>query len=332
MISDVSRRRVIGITAAAAGMALLPLGRKALATPSAVSWRGEAMGAQATLVINHPDRAVALRLVDQVTAEVRRLERIFSLYREDSDLVKLNRQGFLVSPATELVEILRRCNDAWRLTERAFDPTVQPLWIAYQRHFSDPGATAAGPSRRIMEEALDRVGFDRLVYSEDRIELPVAGSALTLNGIAQGYVTDKVVDLLRGGGIEHALVDMGESRAIGSAPEDRPWRIGITDPSNSEAIVKVLQVADRAVATSSPSGFRFDENGRFTHIIDPRTGSTPQRYASVSVVAREAATADALSTAFNLMDLDKIAGAIQRFDDVEAYVLSPDAAWSHIKS
>lgn len=329
---SISRRRVIGITAASAGMALIPFGRKALATSSAVSWRGEAMGAQATLVINHPDRGIALRLVDEVAAEVRRLERIFSLYREDSDLTRLNRQGFLVSPATELVEILRRCDDVWRLTGRAFDPTVQPLWMAYQRHFSDPRATAAGPSRQVIQEALDRVGFDKMAYSDDRIELPVAGSALTLNGIAQGYATDKVVDLLRACGVEHALVDMGESRAIGSTPEDRPWRIGITDPSNSEAILKVLQVTDRAVATSSPSGFRFDEHGRFTHIIDPRTGSTPQRYASLSVVAREAATADALSTAFTLMDVETIAGAVRRLDGVDAYVLSQDALWTHVKS
>jgi FAD:protein FMN transferase len=332
MISHMSRRRFIGITAAAAGMALLPLGGKALATPSAVSWRGEAMGAQATLLINHPDRALALRLVDQVAAEVRRLERIFSLYREDSDLTKLNRQGFLVSPATDFVEILRRCNDVWLLTERAFDPTVQPLWIAYKRHFSDPRATAAGPSRQVIQEALDRVGFDKIAYSEDRIELPVAGSALTLNGIAQGYVTDKVVDLLRAGGVEHALVDMGESRAIGSAPEDRPWRIGITDPSNSDSILKVLPLTDSAVATSSPAGFQFDEDGRFTHIIDPRTGSTPQRYASLSVVALTATIADALSTAFSLMDVETIAGAVRRLDGVDAYVLSQDALWTHIKS
>ncbi|MCA0008702.1 MULTISPECIES: FAD:protein FMN transferase [unclassified Mesorhizobium] len=290
------------------------------------------MGAQATLLINHPDRALALRLVDQVAAEVRRLERIFSLYREDSDLSRLNRQGFLVSPATDLVEILRRCNDVWRLTGRAFDPTVQPLWLAYQRHFSDPGATAAGPSRRVMQEALDRVGFDRLAYSEDRIELPMAGSALTLNGIAQGYATDKVVDLLRAGGVEHALVNMGEGRAIGSAPEDRPWRIGITDPFNSDSILKVLPLTDSAVATSSPAGFQFDEDGRFTHIIDPRTGSTPQRYASLSVVAPTATIADALSTAFSLMDVETIAGAVRRLDGVDAYVLSQDTLWTHVKS
>lgn len=332
MISDISRRRVIGITAAAAGMALIPFGRNVRAAPSAVTWRGEAMGAQATLVINHPDRALALRLVDEVAAEVRRLERIFSLYREDSDLTRLNRQGFLISPATELVDILRCCNDVWRLTGRAFDPTVQPLWVAYQRHFSDPRASAAGPSRKVLREALDRVGFDKLAYSEDRIELPAAGSALTFNGIAQGYVTDRVVDLLRGGGIEHALVDMGESRAIGSAPEGRPWRIGIADPSSSDSIVKVLQVTDRAVATSSPLGFQFDAHGQFTHIIDPRTGSTPQRYASLSVIARKAVMADALSTAFNLMDLDTIAGAIRQLDGVEAYALSGTAGWTHIKS
>ncbi|WP_352602039.1 FAD:protein FMN transferase [Mesorhizobium sp. M0488] len=96
--------------------------------------------------------------------------------------------------------------------------------------------------------------------------------------------------------------------------------------------MKVLPLTDSAVATSSPAGFQFDEDGRFTHIIDPRTGSTPQRYASLSVVAPTATIADALSTGFSLMDVERIAGAVRRLDGVDAYVLSQDALWTHVKS
>jgi len=328
MISrPMTRRRMIGISAAAAGMALLPFGSTA-ATPEAVTWQGEAMGAQASLVIHHPDRAKAQKLVEATVAEVRRLERILSLYRDDSDLTLLNRQRFLVAPPTELVEILRQSSDAWTLTGGAFDPTVQPLWDAYRRHFSTPGASEAGPSAGIVRECLTRVGLDRIACSAARIELPAAGSALTLNGIAQGYVTDKVVDLLRAGGIEHSMVDMGESRAIGPAWDDRPWRVGVSDPLDTARILKVLEVEDRAVATSSPFGFRFDVEGRFSHIIDPRSGATPRRHASVTVVAGQAALADALSTAFNLMDVGEIVAVLEGMAGVEAHILSHDGNWT----
>jgi thiamine biosynthesis lipoprotein len=330
MISGpMTRRRMIGISAAATGMALLPFG-SAAAMPEVVTWQGEAMGAQASLVIHHPDRAKAQKLVEATVAEVRRLERIFSLYRDDSDLTLLNRQRFLVSPPKELVEILRQSSDACALTGGAFDPTVQPLWDSYRRHFSSPGASEAGPSAKVLRECLARVGLNRVACSSDRIELPVSGSAITLNGIAQGYITDKVVDLLKVGGIKHSMVDMGESRAIGPAWNDRRWRVGISDPLDTARVLKVLEVEDRAVATSSPFGFRFDAQGQFSHIIDPRSGATPQRHAGVTVVAGQAALADALSTAFNLMDVKEIMAVLEGMVGVEAHILSHDGNWTSV--
>lgn len=331
MISGtMTRRRVICISAAAAGMALLPTHSKAAA--EAVTWQGEAMGAQASLVIHHPDRARAERLAEATVAEVRRLERILSLYREDSDLTFLNRQGFLVMPPSEMVDILRQSQAAWELTAGAFDPTVQPLWELYRRHFSMPGAAESGPASGAVRECLARVGLDRVACSQDRIGLSASESALTLNGIAQGYVTDRIVELLKAGGIEHSMVDMGESRAIGSAPGNRPWHVGLSDPLDSTRILKVLDIEDRAVATSSPFGFRFDKEGKFSHIIDPRNGATPQRHASVTVVAGQAALADALSTAFNLMDADAIAASVRMQAGVEAHVLSLQGDWMKFTS
>jgi thiamine biosynthesis lipoprotein len=325
MTAKMSRRRMIGISAAAVGMALLPPHGRA--TAEAVTWQGEAMGAQASLVIHHPNRARAERLAEATVAEVRRLERIFSLYREDSDLTLLNRQGLLAMPSPEMVDILRQSRAAWELTGGAFDPTVQPLWDLYRRHFSTPGASEGGPATEKVTEGRARVGFDRVACSPDRIDLLAPGSGLTLNGIAQGYITDRIVEFLKTGGIERSMVDMGESRTIGSAPGNRPWRIGISDPLDAASILKVLDVEDRAVATSSPFGFRFDRQGKFSHIIDPRSGAMPQHHASVTVVAGQAALADALSTAFNLMDADAIATSVRMQAGVEAHVLSLRGEW-----
>ncbi len=171
MISEtMTRRRMIAISAAAAGMALLPPHGKA--AQEGVTWQGEAMGAQASLVIHHPDRAMALKLTNDVVAEVRRLERIFSLYMDDSDLTRLNRQRFLIAPPRELVDILRQSREVWTLTGGAFDPTVQPLWDAYRRHFSTSGAAEAGPSAQIVRECVGRGGLDR-VACIDQPDRPV---------------------------------------------------------------------------------------------------------------------------------------------------------------
>ena len=148
---------------------------------------------------------------------------------------------------------------------------------------------------------MERVGFGQVVFDANRIALPRRGMGLTLNGIAQGYATDRVVDVLRAGGVESSLVDMGEPRAIGARPSGEPWRVGIADPDHPELVGGTLEAMDRAVATSGAYGFRFDPAGRFNHLIDPRTGGSAHLHRSVTVVLPTATAADALSTAFSLL-------------------------------
>ena len=312
-----SRRRVIGISAAAAGLSLLPFGRAARAEARLVTWQGHAMGAVATLQIHHHDRATAERLVERSLAELRRMEEIFSLYRDDSALSVLNRQGMLVAPPAQLVALLEECGRYGALTGGAFDPTVQALWTLYRDHFTAPGADPRGPSEASVRSALERVGFGHIAFDRNRIAFAHRGMGLTLNGIAQGYVTDRVVDILREGGITSSLVDMGESRAIGVHPDGTPWRVGIADPDHPERVDGVLEAVDRAVATSGAYGFRFDPDGRFNHLLDPRTGSSARLYRSVTVVMPTATAADALSTAFSLLSEEAIAETLRRIGSGE---------------
>ena len=312
MAKAYSRRRAIAIFAAVAGLPLLT-GARSVGDP--VTWNGYALGAPATLILNHQDRAEAGRLIERVVAEVARLEAILSLYREDSALVELNRAGFLIAPPSDLVALLDTSRVFWSKTGGAFDPTVQPLWVTYRDHFSRADPDPSGPSQGDLGRALSRVGFDGVRNDEDKV---VMGKkmAITLNGIAQGYITDRIVDILREAGVTSCLVDMGEERAIGSRQDGSPWKVGLAESQDSERPDEIVRIVDRAVATSSMSGFRFDEAGKFGHIIDPRKGAVPALYRRVSVVADDAVTADALSTAFNLMQEDAIAAAIQSFPEV----------------
>ena len=140
----------------------------------------------------------------------------------------------------------------------------------------------------------------------DRVALTRRGAGITLNGVAQGYATDRVVDTLRKAGLSTTLVNMGEIRAIGSRPGGAPWRVGLADPDAPGVFTETIDLIDRAVATTAGAGFRFDPAGRFTHLFDPATGRSPALYRTVSVIAPTATEADALSTAFSLMSASRI--------------------------
>lgn len=313
MTRILTRRRFIRISAAAAGLGALSAGHPVRAAVAPVTWRGTMLGAVATMEIHDEDRSRAERLIALARAEARRLERLFSLYREDSALVVLNRTGILIDPAAEMVDLFSAAQRYATLTGGLFDVTVQPLWELYAGHFAQDDANPAGPSSAAIEAALARIGSHRLSVGRDRIAMP-RGMAVTLNGIAQGYVTDKVVDLLRAHGVSHSLVDMGEARAIGSRPDGRPWEIGIADPDVVGQTTTVLPIVDRAVSTSGGYGCQFDAGARFNHLFDPKSGGCARRYRSVTTVSRGATAADALSTAFSLMPEDKIRSLLPRVD------------------
>lgn len=316
---SLTRRRLIVISASIAGSAFLTGGRTAQAGDP-VRWHGSALGAQVSIEIYHPDRAEAERLVARCVVDVRRLEQQFSLYRADSAISTLNRTGILVSPDADMVALLKASLLFAGITGGAFDPTVQPLWQLYADHFTSERPDSNGPSPQKLAGALAKVGYAGLRVSEDRIALARRGAAITLNGIAQGYATDRVVERLRKAGLSTTLVNMGEIRAIGARPEGRPWRVGLADPERPGVVTETIDLIDRAVATSAGAGFRFDASGRFTHLFDPATGRSPSRYSTVSVIAPTATEADALSTAFSLMSLSRIQDIVAVRANVQARI------------
>jgi thiamine biosynthesis lipoprotein len=159
----------------------------------------------------------------------------------------------------------------------------------------------------------------------NRIRFHRVGMGLTLNGIAQGYITDRVAELLLNCGLEQALVDMGEIRVLGERPGGGPWKVGLEDPTSPDRIAQTLGVRNLAVSTSGGYGTRFDPAGRFNHIFDPANGMSSTRYLSVSVVAPQAADADALSTAFSVMPYER-ARQIVRQLGITVYFTLPDGS------
>jgi len=309
-----TRRRFIAISAAAMGLAAAP----AFAAVPLYQWRGRALGAAAEISLRHPDPGAAKSAVSACVAEVARLEAEFSLYRPDSALTRLNRDGRLGAPSHDMVRLLSECGRYGMLTDGAFDATVQPLWQVYADYFRDADAGPDGPGDAAVASALARVDHRAVHVTPGRIWLKRPAMALTLNGIAQGYITDRVADLLRDRGFAQVLIDLGEMRALGGNGT-RPWRVALMDPFTGAPGKTPLMLRDQAVATSAGYGTRFGAQDRFHHLFDPRTGRSTHRYASVSVIARTASQADALSTAIHGMAL-RPAARILALEEASAQV------------
>jgi thiamine biosynthesis lipoprotein len=279
----ITRRRLIAISAA---MALLPAAARA-ASGTARLWTGQALGARASIRLDHPDGAA---IAARVMAEIDRLEDILSLYRPESALARLNREGHLAAPPFELLDCLSLAGAVHRASGGRFDPTVQPLWALW--------AEAATRGGRPDEKA---VGAARAIIGWDKVELDAAaitlrpGMALTLNGIGQGYVADRVAALLEAEGLADILIDTGELRALGGKPDGGEWPVRLETGER-------LALRQRALATSAPLGTTFDQAGQDGHIFDPATGRpAPAEWRAVSISAPSAAIADALATAACLM-------------------------------
>ncbi|MFA7267967.1 MAG: FAD:protein FMN transferase [Sterolibacterium sp.] len=327
-----SRRRFITFAAAAAG---LPLLLKAGSTQARlVRWDGTALGAPSSIQLYHTDEAVAQQAIAAALAEMRRLEAIFSIYRADSAISQLNRQGKLDHAPADLMTMLTRALSLARISDGIYDPTVQPLWNLYSAHFSAANPDPAGPAANARAAALALVDWRQveLDHTAGRIAFGRPGMGLTLNSGAQGYITDKVAEVLRTHGFERMLVDMGEPRALSTQPDGSAWRIGIANPAKPNDIVTYLDVVDKCVSTSGGYGTILDKEGRFTHLFHTRTGLTAPAMLGVSVVAQTGMAADGLSAAMLLAPEEKRQAILKAGGGEQAIFVTPQGVVATVKA
>ncbi|MCW2307735.1 FAD:protein FMN transferase [Rhodobium gokarnense] len=284
-----TRRRFLTIIAAAATLG------PARAAPPAWEWRGRALGADARILLVDAEANAARHLFHRIEKELALIERHFSLFAKSS-LTRLNRTGRLAHPAPDVLALFTLAGRVHAATGGAFDPTVQPLWRALAEG-RDPG-----PARAL-------VGWRNVQVTREEIRLTRPGMALTFNGIAQGFATDRVAELIRAAGFSNVLIDIGEIAGLGHRSDGAPWSAAIALADGAE--VARTGLSGMALAVSSPGGTRIGPGGRLGHIIDPDGASARWRLAAVT--APSAALADGLSTAFCLMDREAIAAALKRF-------------------
>ncbi len=294
-----ARRRFLRVVAAVAGLPVIIAAVRATAPKAQVhSWHGEVLGALSELTLWHPDARFAQRTILRVRHEIARFERIFSLYRPDSEISRLNEAGKLMKPSPDLRNLVEESQRLGELSGGAFDISVQPLWQLYEAHFWSRADIHPDIAARARDVAHTVVDFRQIESGAAAIGFARAGMAITLNSLAQGYITDAITDMLRNEGFERAVVDLGEYRTIGRHHQDaRPWRIGIRDGRHVGSINRIVELEDMALAVSGGYGTTFEASGRFHHIFDPRTGLSANSLVDVAVIGPRATAADGLATA-----------------------------------
>lgn len=320
-----TRRRAIRIVAAAAGLPLVIAAVRATAPSGQLfSWQGEVLGALSELALWHTDAALAQRTILRVRGEIARYEGIFSLYREDSEISRLNAAGILNKPSPELRGLVEESHRFSMLSDGAFDISVQPLWRLYEAHFWSHSDIQPDIAARARDVARDLVDFRNIDVAGARIAFARASMGITLNSLAQGFITDSIADLLRNEGFESAVVDLGEFRTIGRHPDGHPWRIGIRNGTARGGIARTVELEDMALAVSGGYGTTFEPTGRFHHIFDPHTGDCANSVVDVAVIGPRATAANGLSTSICVAGEDRAAALLAAYPGTRAILTRPD--------
>jgi thiamine biosynthesis lipoprotein len=291
------------------------------------------MGTLVRIVLYAPDAEQAGRAARAAFDRVAELDAVLSNFRDTSEVATVGRAagGTPVPVGIDLFVLLQRSQALAERSEGAFDVTVGPLSELWRR----ARRNRAPPAPKAREEALGRVGWRALRLDPEgrTARLEREGMRLDLGGIAKGYAADEAQAVLRRFGIGCALVAAsGDIVVTAPPPGSAAWRIAIAAlPGGPEPPVLLLR--DAAVSTSGDESQGFEANGvRRSHIVDPRTGEALQGRSSVTIVARDGATADSLATAVSVLGAEQGARLVDETEGAAAFVvrLEPGAGRAEV--
>lgn len=248
--------------------------------------------------INFIDATCERQVLEEAFGKCEYYEKTLSRFEPESDVSRINRAGGKpVTVSDDTVNVLRLALSYHELSGGAFDPSLGAVSARWKQSLAEDRI----PGTREARELLPKGNFSETRICGNEVTVP-AGLELDLGGIAKGYIEDRVADELRRAGVQNALLNFGGNiLAIGGHPRGDAWRIGLKKPFGSEKdFWAVAACRDGAISTSGTyERGKTIGNARVHHILDPETGfPVDNKIVAVSVFARTAAEADALSTAF----------------------------------
>ncbi len=258
------------------------------------------------------------RAPEIVFNEIKRVESLLSKYKQGSGVSRLNKTG-KIQASPETFYVIKKAKEFSEKSGGAFDITVGPLvdlWGFSQKKYRVPDEES-------IKEALKLVGSDKIILNSRNnvIELKIQGMKIDLGAIAKGYAIDCAVKKLRESGIKSCLINAGGQIYALGTKSGRPWNIALRNPYK-KTFKEHFKLTDKAVATSGGYEQYFVKNNRhYSHILDPLTGYPAQtRIASVTVIAGDGLTADAVATALYVLGREKSTRLLNKYPGVTAKI------------
>ncbi len=245
--------------------------------------------------------------IDLGIAEVKRIENLISDWIPTTPISEINRNAGLkpIKVDKELFDLVERAIKMSVITDGAFDIS----YASMDKIWKFDGSMKQMPSADAIKKSVAKVGYKNIILdkAESTIFLKLDGMKLGLGGIGQGYIADKVKELLKSKGVVSGIINVsGDISTWGRLPNGDQWKIGIKNPMNKDKIFAMFPLEDTAVETSgSYEKFVIFNGVRYSHIIDTRTGYPAQGLVSVSVFAKTTEIADALATGVFVLGKDK---------------------------
>jgi len=258
------------------------------------------------LKVSSPDKRAA-KIVYQ---EFKRLDKIFNIYDDESELFLLNRTYNLPHKATdELIELLQLSQDIYNLSQGAFDVSHGALYKFWKELISD-GNLKKLPTPEAIAKVKEIGGMEKIEIDSNRgtVTIKRQGLIIDLSGIAKGYMVDKAISCLKQEGINSALINAGGDIYCLGMDQGTSWEVGIGDPKQPLDTLETQSLIDEAIATSGGYEQFFTFEGKeYSHLIDPRKGyPVENNLTSVSVITKNCATSDGLATAFSVLGLEAV--------------------------
>jgi thiamine biosynthesis lipoprotein len=284
--------------------------------------QADIMGTVFTVTIDgYADPAPAARAAFD---EIRRIDRLLSTYKDDSEITAVNRRAFEESVAVgeDFRNVAAASCMYYELSGGSFDPTVRPL----MRLWGFTRKQGRIPTHDELEATLPLVDFGLVELGPQSVRFERDEMQLDFGGIAKGYAVDRALGVLKEAGVTRAIVNAGGNfYALGTPAGRDHWEAGIRHPLRHDEVIARLPVADRGVATSGNYEQFFDIGGKkYCHIMDPRTGMPVQRMLSTTIVADTAMAADALATSVFVLGEEKGMRLIEELPGVEGMLVVQD--------
>jgi len=280
-----------------------------------------AMGTFVSMTLLHSSRDKAEDAMGEAFFEIDRLSRSISRFDETTAVAQLNREGFLKDVPPEVVKVVKRALEYYRVSNGAFDISVKPVVDLFKEKFSQEQKMS--PTEGELRQALRLVNASNIEFEGSSLRFKHPGMGITLDGIAKGYIVDRASQVLAKHRIKNHLINAGgDIRTMGHGRDKKPWTIAVQDPEKKKHYPDIIHMTDGAIATSGNYEIYFDKEKMFHHIVNPSTGLSPDESTSVSVLAETAMDADALSTSVFVMNPERGTRFINSLPKCESLVVA----------